>query len=79
MKITDLGKEILIAPGKSNPRNSEGSFITLADGRIAFAYSRYGGDSYDDDAACDVVCIYSYDGGKSFDMDNIQVLVCFSR
>lgn len=29
-----------------NPRNSEGSFVTLADGRILFAYTRYGRPSW---------------------------------
>jgi len=34
---------------RNNPRNSEGAFITLADGRILFAYSRYYGSSWSDD------------------------------
>ena len=30
-----------LKPGPDNPRNSEGAFMTLKDGRIMFAYSRY--------------------------------------
>ena len=29
--------------GVGNPRNSEGSFVRLQDGRILFVYSRYNG------------------------------------
>ena len=52
MKITRKSNEILLPPSNKNPRNSEGSFLQLKDGRIAFAYSRYIGDSFDDDAEC---------------------------
>ncbi len=58
-----------------NPRNSEGSFLTLNDGRIAFAYSRYSGESDNDHAPCDICIVYSGDGGKTFDTENPQVLV----
>ena len=75
MKIINLGTPTELAPGANNPRNSEGSFLTLPDGRIAIAYSRYTGDSSEDDAECEVVCIYSNDGGESFDTENIQTLV----
>ena len=79
MKITNLGTPTELAPGKNNPRNSEGSFLTLPDGKIVFAYSRYTGDSSEDDAECEVACIYSYDGGESFDTENIQTLASGSE
>ena len=61
------GKIILdIPPTEGNPRNSEGSFITLKDGTIMFAYSRFRGDAGRDDSAADIVAIYSYDKGESF-------------
>lgn len=75
MKISMNVEPTFLRPKENNPRNSEGSFLNLPDGRIAFAYSRYTGTSAEDDAACDVVCIYSYDGGDSFDTDNVTVLV----
>jgi sialidase-1 len=42
-KGTGKGKEAVlkIEPGPDNPRNSEGDFITLKDGRILFIYSHF--------------------------------------
>ena len=54
------------APTKDNNRNSEGSFITLKNGNIMFAYSRYGGEGDDDGAAADIYASISTDGGESF-------------
>ena len=53
--------------GPDNPRNSEGSFVTLTDGRILFAYSRYYGEGggYDGDRAR--ICgRFSADGGRTW-------------
>ncbi len=63
-----LSSEIVceLPRGERNPRNSEGDFAVLRDGRILFAYCRYGGDSAHDDAACDIAGLVSCDGGKSF-------------
>ncbi len=63
---------------ENNPRNSEGSFLKLSDGRIAFAYSRYSGNSDNDHAPCDICVIYSNDGGKTFDTKNYETLVSAS-
>ena len=52
--------------GRGNPRNSEGSFITLADGRIMFAYTRYYGASWADEATARVCARFSDDGGGSW-------------
>lgn len=54
------------APTKDNNRNSEGAFITLKNGNIMFAYSRYGGEGDDDGAAADIYASVSVDGGESF-------------
>jgi len=54
------------APSKDNNRNSEGAFITLKNGNIMFAYSRYGGEGDDDGAAADIYASISPDGGESF-------------
>lgn len=53
-------------PAEGNPRNSEGSFITLADERIMFAYSKFRGNRGSDDADADIVAVYSLDRGESF-------------
>ena len=50
-----------IAPGENNPRNSEGAFLTLRDGRIAFLWSRYRGNSADDHAYAEIAAIF-WDG-----------------
>ncbi len=54
------------APSQENNRNSEGSFITLDDGKILFAYSRYGAGGDDDGAVSDIYASISTDGGESF-------------
>lgn len=55
-----------LGPAKGNPRNSEGAFLDLNDGRIMFAYSHYVGTSFSDDAtACIAVC-YSSDEGDTW-------------
>jgi hypothetical protein len=48
--------------GPDNPRNSEGAFLELRDGRLIFAYTRFYGGS-DDNAGADIAAVYSLDGG----------------
>ena len=55
-----------LQPGPNNPRNSEGAFMPLGDGRIMFAYSRYYGNSNSDDATADIAARYSYDWGRTW-------------
>lgn len=52
--------------GRNNPRNSEGAFIDLADGRIMFAYSRYYGSSWSDNAPATISARFSSDGGLTW-------------
>jgi sialidase-1 len=63
-----------ILPGPGNPRNSEGDFITLKDGRILFVYSRYTGTSGGDNASAYLAGRYSSDGGKTWDSRDIKVV-----
>ena len=49
-----------------NMRNGEGAFLTLKDGRILFAYSRYRDHGNSDDHTADIGSMISSDGGKSF-------------
>lgn len=51
---------------ENNPRNSEGSFVTLKDGRILFAYSRFLGESGDDDGAAVIMGLVSSDEGRTW-------------
>ena len=63
-----------LPPGPGNPRNSEGAFIPLRDGRIMFAYSRYCGESKSDHAAAEIAARYSRDNGATWsDRDEIIV------
>ncbi len=60
---------------QGNPRNSEGSFVTLKDGRILFAYSRYRGKhDWSDHATADIAARISVDGGRTWSTDD-RILV----
>ncbi len=59
---------------KNNPRNSEGSFVALADERILFAYTHYyDGDNWDDTAPAHICARYSSDGGHTWTDDEVLV------
>ena len=51
-----------------NPRNSEGSFVRLSDGRLYFAYTRYRNENGDwnDHATADICAIISADDGQTW-------------
>ncbi len=75
MTVTRFHQAGLLSPGPGNPRNSEGSFLKLEDGRIAYAYSRYHGNSWDDHADCAICVIYSQDQGETWDTEHYETLV----
>jgi sialidase-1 len=54
-----------ISPGRSNPRNSEGAFLTLKTGRILLFYTEFYGGTADDSPAR-IVSIASDDGGRTW-------------
>ncbi|HOK89098.1 MAG TPA: sialidase family protein [Candidatus Hydrogenedentes bacterium] len=60
---------LVLAPGPGNPRNSEGDFITLRDGRIVFVYTRFTGGGGDHDRA-ELVSRESLDNGKTWSADD---------
>lgn len=55
-----------IPPRAGNPRNSEGAFLTLNDGRILFVYSRFVGDKDWDCSETHLIRLISRDGGHSW-------------
>jgi len=57
---------LTIEPGPGNPRNSEGDFIKLQDGRVIFIYTHYDGESTSDHASAYLASRFSKDGGKSW-------------
>lgn len=66
LHATDSETVLNIEPTKEHPRNSEGSFITLNDGRLLFLYTQFfGGDS--DHSAARIVSIESRDDGRTWD------------
>lgn len=65
---TEIGKEVVLSlnPSEDNPRNSEGAFIQLKDGRILFIYTHFTGGG-GDDVKAHPAGRYSSDGGKTED------------
>ena len=58
-----------LPPGPGNPRNSEGSFVTLRDGRVMFAYSRFCSEvrkGIPDSGAAEIAARFSSDGGLTW-------------
>jgi sialidase-1 len=75
-KSPDAGKEISLRlePGPNNPRNSEGDFIALKDGRILFIYSHYFGNSGGDHDPAYLAGRYSSDGGKTWTSEDVKIV-----
>ncbi|WP_391572144.1 sialidase family protein [Cohnella sp.] len=72
MRNGTVGKVVLeLSPSEDNPRNSEGSFIDLKDGRLMFVYSRFVGETEDDYAFALIAKRYSSDQGNSWSEDEI--------
>lgn len=68
MSTEVLEKIRLLPPGPDNPRNSEGSFIKLRDGRLLFVYSHFYGGARDDSPSY-LAGRYSDDGGRTWGDD----------
>jgi len=63
----------LLPPSESNPRNSEGSFVQLQDGRLMFVYTHfYGGGA--DHASAYLAARYSPDNGMTWSEHDVIVL-----
>jgi sialidase-1 len=65
---------LVLANGPDNPRNSEGDFITLKDGRIMYVYSHYTGTSADDHASAVLAARYSSDKGKTWTPEDVIIV-----
>jgi sialidase-1 len=70
------GREVvlMLQPGPDNPRNSEGDFLTLKDGRVLFVYTHYTGTSSSDHATAYLAGRFSSDKGKSWDKADHLIL-----
>ena len=66
-----------LPPGPGNPRNAEGAFVTLRDGRILYAYTRTSGvlrDGIPDSGAAEIVARFSSDGGLTWTTNDTPVV-----
>jgi Neuraminidase (sialidase) len=68
-----LPLQLVLAPTPGNPRNSEGDFIQLKDGRILFIYSHFTGGSKDGDQAF-LASRVSLDGGQTWSQQDQKVV-----
>jgi hypothetical protein len=62
-----------IDPGPGNPRNSEGAFLPLRDGRILFAYTRFTG-SESDEGMAHIAGRFSSDNGVTWTSEDQVIL-----
>ena len=58
-------RALRLEPGKGNPRNSEGAFVRLKDGRVMFAYTHFTGGS-GDHAQAHLAARFSADEGGTW-------------
>ena len=72
--ISNPKNVLKLAPTENNPRNSEGDFVNLKDGRILFVYSHYTGDSTSDHAPAFLAGRYSDDNGMTWTQED-EVIV----
>ena len=63
-----------LAPSEGNPRNSEGDFVNLKDGRILYIYSHFHGDSSSDYAPASLAARFSSDGGKTWTKEDEMIV-----
>ncbi|MDO5349282.1 MAG: sialidase family protein [Lachnospiraceae bacterium] len=75
MELGTIAAEFPPVLEEKNPRNSEGAFLMLQDGRIIFVYGRFKGENWADHAPADICLVTSEDGGHSFGNGRI-VLTC---
>ncbi|MDO6439891.1 sialidase family protein [Cyclobacterium sp. 1_MG-2023] len=73
-EIISVPGNLVLNPGDNNPRNSEGDFITLKDGKILFVYSHYYGESSSDHATAYLAGRYSEDKGKTWTAEDVEIL-----
>jgi Neuraminidase (sialidase) len=62
-----------LEPDRANPRNSEGSFVTLKSGRILFYYTSFYGGAGDESPAR-IVSLHSEDAGRTWSREPRMVV-----
>ncbi len=71
---TVIDTVLKLSPGPNNPRNSEGDFVTLKDGKILFIYSHFTGNSGSDFANGYLASRFSADNGKTWSKEDKTVV-----
>jgi Neuraminidase (sialidase) len=67
-RVINDDKDVVLQlnPGRNNPRNSEGDFITLKGGKLLLVYTHFTGNSSDDNSPAYLAGRYSLDSGKTW-------------
>ncbi|HEV2273258.1 MAG TPA: sialidase family protein, partial [Acidobacteriaceae bacterium] len=73
-RIPGIHRLAWLPPGPNNPRNSEGAFLALRDGRLFFAYSRFEGSDGGDFGHATIAGRYSADGGRTWSAQDVPVV-----
>ncbi len=73
-ELHGIHRQTWLPPGPDNPRNSEGSFIKLKDGRLFFAYSKFMGSDGGDFGHAMIVGRYSSDDGYTWAAQDVPVV-----
>ena len=74
VKTAAKRRVLRLEPGPGNPRNSEGDFITLRNGRILFVYTHYTGGSGSDHDNAYLAGRYSKNKGKSWSSESQKII-----
>ena len=69
----DIERSLCLPPGPGNPRNSEGDFVQLCDGRLLFVYSHFTERAHDDGAAF-LAGRFSSDGGRTWTDEDLTIV-----
>ena len=69
-----LQRPLRLTPGADNPRNSEGAFVQLKDGRVMFVYTHFTGGSSSDHAKAHLAARFSSNGGQTWTGDDVIVV-----
>lgn len=71
--LPEVQKIRLLPPAADNPRNSEGDFIVLQDGRVLFVYTHFTGGGGDHSRA-HLAGRFSRDGGQTWTDQDVEIL-----
>lgn len=72
-QVSPVATSYLLSPSEQNPRNSEGAFLPLTDGRLMFIYTHFTGGA-GDHAAAHLAARFSSDGGQTWTEQDMMIL-----